>query len=116
MTATPATGKPYPQWMELTENAGKMEGRIQPRGGAWRPIVGAHLESGKLMVDVGPAGPSSATSPEISWELTSSGAGKLTGMEKRGDADGPMLAGVQGTLARPTGAEAVDEARATFRR
>src|ERR1035437_9498935 len=41
MTVTPATGKPYPQWMELTDTGGKIEGRIQPRGGAWHPIVGA---------------------------------------------------------------------------
>ena len=34
MTVTPATGNPYPQWMELTENGGKIEGRVQPRGGA----------------------------------------------------------------------------------
>jgi len=63
MTVTPATGKPYPQWMELTDNGGKIEGRVQPRGGAWRPIVGANMESGKLIVTVGEAGPGST----ISW-------------------------------------------------
>ena len=31
MTVTPATGKPYPQWMELTDKDGKIEGRFQPR-------------------------------------------------------------------------------------
>ena len=50
MTVTPTTGNPYPQWMELTENNGKIEGRVQPRGGAWRPIVGASVESGRLIV------------------------------------------------------------------
>ena len=30
MTITPATGRPYPQWMELTDNGGKIEGRVQP--------------------------------------------------------------------------------------
>lgn len=93
MTVTPATGQPYPQWMELMENGGKIEGRVQPRGGAWHPIVGAHVESGKLIVDVGQAGPS-----EISWELTSPSSGKLTGMEKRGDTEGPTLAGVKAPL------------------
>ena len=53
MTVTPATGTPYPQWIELTENGGKIEGRVQPRGGAWHPIAGAHLESGKLIVAAG---------------------------------------------------------------
>jgi hypothetical protein len=52
------------------------------------------MESGKLLVDVGQAGHGS----EVSWELTSPSAGKLTGVEKRGDADGPMLAGVKAPL------------------
>ncbi len=93
MTVTPATGEPYPQWMELTDNGGKIEGRIQPRGGAWHPIVGAHMESGKLIVDAG---------SEISWELTSPSADKLTGVEKHGDTNGPTLAGVKApSLDRP---------------
>lgn len=99
LTVTPATGKPYPQWMELTENSGKLEGRVQPRGGAWHPIVGAHVDSGKLIVDVGEAGPGS----EITWELTSPSADKLTGTEKRGAVEGPTLSGVKAPLlARPT--------------
>jgi Domain of Unknown Function (DUF1080) len=98
MTATPATGQPYPQWMELTENGGKIEGRVQPRGGAWRPIENAHMDSGKLIVVLGQAAPGS----ELDWELTSPSQGKLTGIEKRGDADGPSLAGVKApSLDRP---------------
>jgi hypothetical protein len=94
MTVTPATGKPYPQWIELTDEGGKIEGRIQPRGGAWRPIVSAHMNSDKLIVVVENTG----SSPETSWELTSTSAGKLTGIEKHGDADGPMLAGAKAPL------------------
>ena len=94
MTVKPATGSPYPQWMELTDDGGKIDGRVQPRGGAWHPIAGAHVESGKLIVDVGQAGHGSA----IIWELTSPSAGKLTGVEKRGDAEGPMLTGVKAPL------------------
>jgi hypothetical protein len=98
MTVTPATGEPYPQWMELTDNGGKIEGRVQPRGGAWHPIIGANMESGKLRVVVEEGGPGSA----ISWELTSPGSGKLTGIEKRGDAGGSMLAGLKApSLDRP---------------
>jgi hypothetical protein len=98
MTFTPATGKPYPQWMELTDNGGKIEGRIQPRGGAWRPIVSAHMDSDRLIVVVGEAG----SGPATTWELTSASSGKLTGIEKRGDADGPTLVGVQApSLDRP---------------
>ncbi len=99
MTVTPASGKPYPQWMELTESGGKVEGRVQPSGGAWHAIVGAHVESDKLVVNVGEGGPGS----EISWELTSDGAGKLNGVEKRGDDEGPVLSGVRApSLQRPT--------------
>ena len=55
MVATPASGSPYPQWMELVEKDGKIEGRVQPRGGGWRKIIGAKMESGKMIVGL-PAG------------------------------------------------------------
>lgn len=99
MTVTPATGKPYPQWMELTANGGKIEGRVQPRGGAWQPIVGANIESGKLIVNITEAGAGSA----ISWELTSPSSDRLAGIEKRAAAaDGLMLDGVKApSLDRP---------------
>ena len=90
MTVTPATGSAYPQWMELTNNAGKIEGRVQPRGGGWRPILGADFDGGKLIVKVSAAG----RGPAVNWELTSPSAGKIAGVEKRGEADGPKLAGV----------------------
>src|SRR5215218_2779005 len=90
MTVTPATGNPYPQWMELVEKDGKIEGRVQPRGGGWRPIVGAKMRSGKLVVAVSAAG----RGPAIDWELSSAGQDKITGIEKRGENDGPKLVGV----------------------
>ena len=97
MTVTPSSGKPYPQWMELTEKNGAIEGRVQPRGGGWHPIASAHIESGKLIVVLD----ANAGSVD-SWELTSSGSGKLTGTEKHGDAAGPTLAGVKApSLDRP---------------
>jgi len=91
MTVTPANGSPYPQWLELIEKSGKIEGRVQPRGGPWRPILGAKVESGKLIVALSAAG----RGPAISWELTSAGADKLSGVEKRGESDGPKLACVR---------------------
>ncbi len=94
ITATPASGKPYPQWMELTEHDGRLDGRVQPRGGAWRPIAGANIAAGKLIMAVGEAGPGSA----LTWELTSPSSGRLTGVEKRGDTRGPGLTGVKAPL------------------
>ncbi len=91
MTVTPATGEPYAQWMELTDTAGRIGGRIQPRGGAWRPIGGAAFESGKLVVAVTAAG----RGPATSWELTSVSPDKLTGIEKHGDDAGPSLVGLR---------------------
>ena len=99
MTVTPVTGAPYPQWLELTQDNGKIEGRVQPRGGAWRPIEGANLESGKLTVVVSAAG----RGPAVNWEFTSVSPDKLTGVEKRGDAAGPALLGLRAPkLDRPT--------------
>ncbi len=98
LTVTPAGSEPYPQWLELTESGGKIEGRVQPRGGAWHAIAGARVESGKLIVDVGEARPGA----EIDWELTPYGTGKLTGVEKSGDTPGPTLVAVQApSLDRP---------------
>jgi hypothetical protein len=94
LTVTPSDGEPYPQWMELTDNGGKIEGKLQPRGGAWHPIEGAHVNPGKLIVPVG--------SGSVTWELAPSGSDKLTGVEKHGDADGPKLAAVKApSLDRP---------------
>lgn len=91
MTVTPASGNPYPQWMELVEKDGKIEGRVQPRGGGWRPILGAKVEGGRLAIAVSAAG----RGPAINWELTSAGADKLTGIEKRGENNGPALVGLR---------------------
>ena len=98
ITVRPATGEPYPQWIELTENGRKLEGRVQPRGGAWHSISGAQLRSGKLIVDVEDGAPGA----QISWELVPAGPGKLNGVEKRGDSAGSTLTGVKApSLRRP---------------
>jgi hypothetical protein len=91
LTSTLANGTSFPQWIELTDNGGKIEGKVQPRGGAWHPTGDAHLDGNKLVVVVQPAG----RGPEVTWELTSAGD-KLTGVEKRGaEADGLTVAGVK---------------------
>jgi len=98
LTLTPQTGNPYPQWMELTEKDGKLEGRVQPRGGAWHPITELKVANGHLVMTVEAAG---RRGPEVTWDFTASGD-KLTGVEKRGDAAGPSIAGVHAPeLKRP---------------
>ena len=98
LNVTPATGTPYPQWMEITDAGGKVDGRIQPRGGAVRPIVAAKMDGGHLIVTVADATP---RGPATTWDLTVEGD-KLSGVEKRGDAAGPQIAGVRApALKRP---------------
>jgi hypothetical protein len=91
MTVTPATGSPYPQWIELIDKNGAIEGRVQPRGGGWRPILGAKIESDKLVIGVSTGG----RGPAVTWHLRATGPDTLTGIEKRGENDGPTLAGVR---------------------
>jgi hypothetical protein len=91
-TATPATGSPYPQWMELLEKNGQIIGRVQPRGGGWRNIEGAKFEGDKLILNLGAP---NAKMPTFYWELSSAGQDKITGVEKRGVGQGPTLAGVR---------------------
>lgn len=85
VVVTPAAGNPYPQWLELIEKEGKLEGRIQPRGGGWRPLTSAAMQSDKMIVAVG----------NVRWELTSPGTDKIAGIEMRGETTGPSLAGVR---------------------
>lgn len=91
-TVTPATGNPYPQWMELLEKDGQITGRVQPRGGGWRNIVSAKFDGPKLILNLGAA---NSKAPVFYWELSTTGKDQLSGLEKRGDATGPSLAGVR---------------------
>ena len=76
----------YPDWMELIEKDGKLDGRIQPRGGAVRPIASATMNGSRLSVTqsgtpgghMGPCGRRR----------------KLSGTQKRGDTDGESAASV----------------------
>src|SRR5450759_5287774 len=91
LTVTPQSGNPFPQWMEITEKDGKLEGRFQPRGGAWQPLVAANAEGGHLILTLAQA---TATRPATTWDFTAAGD-KLTGAEKRGETAGPQIAGVR---------------------
>ena len=78
------------QWMEIIEKDGKLDGRIQPGGGASRPIAGAKVEGSHLIVIVQPAG----RGPEVTWDLTADG-NKISGVQKRGDNSDTQIAGVR---------------------
>ncbi|HEY1341492.1 MAG TPA: family 16 glycoside hydrolase [Bryobacteraceae bacterium] len=98
ITVTRPNGSTYAQWMEIDEQDGKIAGRIQPGGGAVRPIVDAHMDGSKLVITTTAA---TNRGPAVTWELTPEGD-KFTGVEKRGDAAGPTLAGVRApALKRP---------------
>lgn len=90
ITVTIANGS-YPDWMEIVEKNGVLEGRIQPRGGAVRPIAGAKLNDSHLIVTVSAA---SDRAPEVTWDLTSDGS-KITGTIKRGETVSAQIAGVR---------------------
>jgi hypothetical protein len=87
----------WPQWMEIVEKDGKLDGRIQPRGGAVRPIVEAKVEGGHLLIVVQKA---SDRAPEVTWDLTVSGD-KLAGTQKQAQGEA-QIAGVRAPeLKRP---------------
>ncbi len=87
----------WPQWMELVEKDGKIDGRIQPRGGAVRPIVAAKMEGGHLLITVQAAG----RGPQVDWDLTAfrlspAGAGdEISGTQKQGENADTKIAGVR---------------------
>ncbi len=87
----------WPQWMEVVEKDGKIDGRIQPRGGAVRPMLAAKIEGGHLLIAVQAAG----RGPEISWDLTVNGD-QLSGVQKAGEDDSTKIEGVRApALDRP---------------
>ena len=97
LTITPQNGGDYPGWMEITSKDGKLEGRYQPRGGSWRPLVAAKVENGHLLATVQGAG----RGPEVNWDFTGAGD-KLSGVEKRGGAAGASIAAMRAPeLKRP---------------
>ncbi len=85
----------WPQWMEVTEKDGKLDGRIQPQGGAVRPIVAAKVEGGHLIITVNAASERKGRSiPETDWDLTADGD-KLTGVQKQGENTNTKLEAVR---------------------
>ena len=92
----------WPQWMELIEKDGKLDGRIQPQGGAVRPIVSAKLEGGHLIITVSAAAERNGrTTPETDWDLTAAGD-KLSGVQKQGENTSTKLEAVRAPeLKRP---------------
>src|ERR1017187_9713767 len=98
LTVTPQTGNPFPQWMELTEKDGKLEGRFQPRGGAWRPLAAAKVDDGHLILTLAAA---TANGAATTWDFTAAGD-TLTGVRERGETAGTRIAGVRAPeLKRP---------------
>jgi hypothetical protein len=67
LTVTPQSGNPFPQWMEITEKEGKLDGRFQPRGGAWRPLVAAKVDNGHLILTLAEA---TNRGPATTWDFT----------------------------------------------
>ena len=70
LTVTPPSGNPFPQWMEITEKDGKLDGRFQPRGGAWRPLVAAKVDNGHLILTLAEA---TTRGPATTWDFTAAG-------------------------------------------
>jgi hypothetical protein len=92
LTVTNGT-RTWPQWMEVVEKDGKIEGRIQPQGGAVRPFTIAKVENGHLIITVNPAAERNGRQiPETLWDLTAEGD-KLSGVQKQGENANTKLEG-----------------------
>jgi hypothetical protein len=83
----------YASWLEVTDQAGKLDARAQQRTGNVAPVAGVQTEGQRLVVTVAaaaPARPAEGNRPsvparsEIVWDLTEKG-GKVSGVSKQGD-------------------------------
>ena len=98
LTVQPQTGNPYPQWLEVVEKDGKLAGRFQPRGGAWKPFVDTKTDGNHMVIALNEA---TTRGPATIWDLNFSGD-KLSGTEKQGEKIGPQISGVRAPeLKRP---------------
>jgi hypothetical protein len=91
LTLTPANGQTsWPQWMELVDNGGTPEVRVQPRGGGVFPVKDVKTEGSHLTLGV---------SKTVTWELDVAGD-RITGTQKGNAA--AQIAGVRApVLKRP---------------
>jgi hypothetical protein len=94
LTSSNAT---YPGWLELTENNGEVEVRVQPRTGNVRPAP-ARMEGSRLLVTLSPA---SEKGPDVVWDLEAASS-RLSGVQKRGGSEDARISGEPApALARP---------------
>lgn len=88
----------YPGWLEVVDQGSTPQVRFQPRAGSVHPVKDARLEGSHLILPVSPA---SGNRPAMSMDLTADGD-KLTGVQKRGDAESGRVTGVRAPeLKRP---------------
>jgi hypothetical protein len=89
LTLTGARGS-WPQWMEIVQQDGKLDGRIQPRGGSVRPIAEAKMEGDRLLIVVSKA---TERQPEVVWDLKIE-QNNLVGTQKQGQNE-TKIAGIR---------------------
>ncbi len=85
----------FPSWMEVVARDGaEPDVRVQLRTGNVRPVAAAKIDGARLIVTVSAATPArpaegnreaAPARPELVWELTAAGGGKITGAQKQGD-------------------------------
>jgi hypothetical protein len=85
ITVTPQSGEPFPDWMELVDNGGKFDVRVQPRAGSVHPVKEVKMDGPRLILNV---------SRDAVWELEAAG-NRVTGVEKNGDRVTAHIAGVR---------------------
>jgi hypothetical protein len=74
-------------WLGITEKNGTLEVWYQPTGGNVYPVKDVRTDRSHLIMTVSPA---RENRPAVTWELEPAGTDKLTGTQKRGDANTPL--------------------------
>ena len=89
----------YPDWLEVVDKDGKLEVRMQPRGGTVHPVSEVKMVESHLLLTVSAGG---RKGPATLWDLTMQGSDKLVGVQTSGDHNTARLAGVRAAaLNRP---------------
>jgi len=80
----------YPDWLEVVDNAGKLQVRYQPRGGSVLPVNGAKIEGDHLILTIHDGGKEGSTL----WDLNAHGD-RIAGVQKAGGRETAQINGVR---------------------
>ncbi len=85
----------YPDWLEVTDNGGTLQARVQPKDGSVHPVISVKEENSRLLVEF------EWSRRTMNWDLTAFGD-RVKGSQKSSRGETAEVSGVRApALSRP---------------